>query len=170
MKENRQLNSTIVSVLANCGSNISAMITNVFEKNGIGVIKLAVGTAERKDLVRITAVTDCSAEEISSSVEELRTVSDIHSIKVLNENDRVTRELVLIKVSATSDTRSEIVEIVNIFRGKIIDLAPSSVIIEITGEDDKTEALLNMLDKFGIIETARTGTVALERGAANIYE
>ena len=91
-------------------------------------------------------------------------------VVVLEETSLISRELIVIKVNADSSTRSEIIEIVNIFRGRIIDLQPDSVICEITGQDDKAEAVIKMLSKFGIIELARTGVVALGRGADSIYK
>lgn len=170
MKEKVKQNKMIVSVLVDNSSCVAAEITNVFEEQGAVLLSLAVGIAEKNCVARVTAVVSCDETVLSASVARLSTLSCVHNVKILGDTDSVTRELVLIKVAADSDTRSEIIEIVNVFRGKIIDMAPSSVVIEVTGEDDKTEALINMLNKFGVIETARTGIVALDRGTANIYE
>jgi acetolactate synthase-1/3 small subunit len=107
----------------------------------------------------------------SAEVEQVRKQLDklINVVKVsdITEEDMVTRELALIKVKATASTRSEIMQIVDIFRANIVDVAPSSLTVEVTGDDDKVNSLLGLLRGFGIKELSRTGRIALTRGSSS---
>lgn len=159
-----------ISIVVDNVSGVLSKVTNLFSRRGFNIDSLAVGTTEKPEFSRITVELHADEELLAQICAQLSKLPCVSNVLVLNENAKVSRELIVIKVKANSETRTEIIEIVNIFRGRIIDLSTDSLIIELTGEDDKAEAIINMLQKFGIIELARTGVVALGRGASNIYE
>ncbi len=169
-EKNKEIRQRTISIVVDNCAGVLSRVSNLFSRRGFNIDSLAVGTTEKPEFSRITVVVSCDDYLLEQIINQLKKLACVYKVRVLNESGMVMRELVLIKVSANSETRSEIIEIVNVFRARIIDIAPETVTIEITGQDEKTEALLKMLDKFGIIETARTGIVALERGASNIYE
>jgi len=153
-----------ISVLVDNQSGVLARVTNLFSRRGYNIDSLAVGTADRSDISRITVIVDCDDRILDQIVHQLEKLICVHKVKILNDAKLVTRELVLIKVKATSSNRNEIIQIAEIFRGRIIDLSPETITIEMTGEEDKTAALLEMIRDYGILEVARTGKVALDRG------
>ena len=150
-----------ISVLVDNKAGVLARVTNLFSRRGYNIDSLAVGTADRSDISRITVIVECDDRILDQIIHQLEKLICVHKVKVLNEENNVTRELVLIKVRADASVRSEIIEI---FRGRIIDLSPETVTIEMTGEEQKTSALMEMIRDYGILEVARTGKVALDRG------
>jgi acetolactate synthase-1/3 small subunit len=113
----------------------------------------------------IVAVGDSAqVEQVRKQLEKLINVVKVSDI---TEEDMVTRELALIKVKATASTRSEIMQIVSIFRANIVDVAPGSVTVEVTGDEDKVNSLLGLLRDFGVKEVSRTGRIALTRGSSS---
>jgi acetolactate synthase-1/3 small subunit len=131
-----------------------------------------VGTTEYPEVSRITieilAEDDAHVELLCN---QLRKLLPVHSVKLLQNDRALRRELVLIKVQAeTADARNEIIQISNIFRASIIDVAPGSLTLAVIGEEEKTEAIKNLVEKHGILELVRTGVVALERGAYTLNE
>jgi acetolactate synthase-1/3 small subunit len=159
-----------VSIVVDNVAGVLAKVTNLFSRRGFNIDSLAVGTTEKPQFSRITVEIHATNSQVAQLVAQLKKLPCVSNVVVLEETSLISRELIVIKVNADSSTRSEIIEIVNIFRGRIIDLQPDSVICEITGQDDKAEAVIKMLSKFGIIELARTGVVALGRGADSIYK
>ncbi len=158
-----------LSIVVDNIAGVLYKVTSVFSRRGFNIDSLAVGTTEKPEYSRITVKIHASEAQVKHLVSQLEKLPCVCKVVVLNETSMVQRELIVIKVKADSKTRGEIIEIVNIFRGRIIDLSPESVIVEITGEDDKAEAVIRMLSKFEIIELARTGIVALGRGRHTIY-
>lgn len=163
------VNKRTVSILVDNVSGVLSKVTNLFSRRGFNIDSLAVGTTEKPEFSRITVEIHATDSQVGQLVAQLGKLACVSKVVVLEETSMIQRELIVIKVKADSSTRGEIIEIVNIFRGRIIDLAPESLIVEITGEDDKAGAVINMLSKFGIIELARTGVVALGRGSDTIY-
>ena len=159
-----------ISIVVDNHTGVLARVSNLFSRRGFNIESLAVGVTEDDSLSRITVSVDCDERTLDQIVQQLAKLVCVRTVKVLGEDTQVCRELVLIKVKADSKTRSEIIEIVNIFRAKIIDVSMETVTIELTGEDTKTSALLELMNEFGVMELARTGTVALDRGASTIYE
>ena len=153
-----------ISVLVDNKAGVLARVTNLFSRRGYNIDSLAVGTADRSDISRITVIVECDDRILDQIIHQLEKLICVHKVKVLNEENNVTRELVLIKVQADAEVRSEIIQIAEIFRGRIIDLSPETVTIEMTGEEQKTSALMEMIRDYGILEVARTGKVALDRG------
>ena len=141
-------------------------MASLFRRRGFNIESIAVGHSELPNLSRMTIVVDGATTMVEQVRKQLDRVIDVVKVFDIAEDDMVARELALIKVKATSATRSEIIEIVDIFRANIVDVASDSVTIEITGDEDKINSLLSLLRGFGIKETARTGRIAVARGGA----
>lgn len=153
----------VVAVLVENKPGVLARISALFSRRGFNIDSLAVGPAENPSFSRITLVVTGDDTIIEQISKQLYKLIDVHKVTDLTPVKHIEREMMLLKVNITANTRSEIIEIVDIFRGKIIDVSDKSIILEITGDKDKNEGLLNLLKKFGILEILRTGTVAIQR-------
>lgn len=153
-----------ISVLVDNKAGVLARVTNLFSRRGYNIDSLAVGTADRTDISRITVIVDCDDRILDQIVHQLEKLVNVRTVKVLSDISNVTRELVLIKVKAPASVRNDIIQIAEVFRGRIIDISTETLTIEITGEEHKTTALMDMLKVYEILEVARTGKVALDRG------
>ncbi|MBO5148053.1 MAG: acetolactate synthase small subunit [Clostridia bacterium] len=153
-----------ISVLVDNKAGVLARVTNLFSRRGYNIDSLAVGTADRTDVSRITVIVDCDDRILDQIVHQLEKLVNVRTVKVLSDISNVTRELVLIKVKAPASVRNDIIQIAEVFRGRIIDISTETLTIEITGEEHKTTALMDMLKVYEILEVARTGKVALDRG------
>ena len=139
-------------------------MASLFRRRGFNIESIAVGHSELPHLSRMTIVVDGATTMVEQVRKQLDKVVDVVKVSDLSGDDMIARELALIKVYATSATRSEIIEIVDIFRANIVDVSPDSLTIEVTGDEDKINSLLNLLRGFGIKEITRTGRVAMSRG------
>lgn len=153
-----------ISVLVENEFGVLARVAGMFSGRGFNIESLTVAETLDPRVSRITLVTrgdDRVLEQINKQLNKL-----INVIKVLDFSSapHVERELALIKVEATEKNRSELMTVVDIFRGKVIDVSPKSYLIEVTGDEDKITAILELLKPLGIIEIARTGKVAMHRG------
>jgi len=140
-------------------------MASLFRRRGFNIESIAVGHSELPDLSRMTIVVNGSANILEQVRKQLSKVVDVVKVVDVTGDNITARELALIKVRATSSTRSEIIEIADIFRANIVDVASDSLTIEITGDEDKVDSLLNLLRSFGIKEIARTGRIAMLRGS-----
>jgi acetolactate synthase-1/3 small subunit len=141
-------------------------MASLFRRRGFNIESIAVGHSEVPHLSRMTFVVNGATTVVEQVRKQLDKVVDVVKVSDITGDDVVARELALIKVKATSATRSEIIEIADIFRANIVDVAPDSLTIEITGDEDKIDSLFNLLRGFGIKEIARTGRIAMVRGGA----
>jgi len=141
-------------------------IASLFRRRGFNIESIAVGHSEAPHLSRVTIIVDGTTTMVEQVRKQLAKVIEVVKVSDITEDDIVTRELALIKVKATSDTRSEIIQMVDIFRANIVDVAYNSLTIEVTGDEDKVDPLLNLLRGFGVMEVARTGRIAMTRGHA----
>jgi acetolactate synthase-1/3 small subunit len=153
-----------VSVLVANESGVLARIAGLFSRRGFNIDSLSVGTTQEDDLSRITLVVAGDNRELEQVTKQLNKLVVVHKVSDLTEDNTVTRSLALIKVTADSTTRSEIMEIVDCFRGKIVDVSSNSLTVEVTGTGDKIEAMEELLKDFGIKELVRTGKIAMGRG------
>jgi len=144
---------------------VLARMASLFRRRGFNIESIAGGHREVPHLSRMTFVVSGPATIVEQVRKQLDKVVDVVKIVDITGDNIIARELALIKVKATSATRSEIIEIVDIFRANIVDVAPDSLIIEITGDEDKVDSLLKLLRGFGIREIARTGRIAMMRGS-----
>ena len=142
-------------------------VASMFRRRGFNIASLAVGHSELPGLSRMTFVVNGDDNTVSQVAKQLDKLIDVIEVSDISSEATVTRELALIKVKSTQATRGEIIQIVNLFRASIIDVASDSMVIEITGEEDKINALYNLLSPFGVIEMLRTGLVAMVRGESN---
>lgn len=154
----------ILSVLVENHAGVLSRVSGLFSRRGFNIDSLAVGVTENPDISRITIVVDGDEYTVEQVSKQLNKLIDVLKIKQLEKSESVSRELALIKVSATATTRAEIIQIVEIFRAKIVDVSKNTLTIEISGGTDKVAALEDMLKQFGIKEIVRTGTIAIERG------
>ena len=142
-------------------------IASLFRRRSFNIQSLAVGGSERPGLSRMTIVSVGDSAQIEQVRKQLDKLINVIKVSDITEEDMVTRELALIKVKATASTRSEIMQIVGIFRANIVDVAPGSLTVEVTGDEDKVNSLLGLLSDFGVREVSRTGRIALTRGSSS---
>ncbi|MHB1004046.1 MAG: acetolactate synthase small subunit [Chloroflexota bacterium] len=143
-------------------------VVSLLRRRGFNIESLTVGHSEVKGISRLTLVVAGDDAIIEQVVKQLYKLIEVVKVVDLTEDRAVTRELALVKVNATTSTRGELMQIADIYRGRIIDLATDSVIIEITGPEDKIDSLIDLVRRFGIKEIVRTGRVAMLRGAVGI--
>jgi acetolactate synthase-1/3 small subunit len=142
-------------------------MASLFRRRGFNIESIAVGHSEIPNLSRMTIVVNGTAGILEQVRKQLGKVVNVVKVADVTDDNITVRELALIKVKATSSTRGEIIEIADIFRASIVDVAADSLTIEITGDEDKVDSLLNLLRGFGIKEVARTGCIAMLRGSTS---
>ncbi len=154
----------IISVMVENKSGVLAKVAGLFSRRGFNIDSLAVGPTDDNAISRITIVVNAENHSIEQITKQLYKLINVIKIQELDPLNIVERELVLIKVSADSKSRPEILEIVNIFRANIVDVGKKTLVLEITGSNRKVKALEDLLKPFGILELVRTGKVACMRG------
>ena len=142
-------------------------VASLFRRRSFNIESLAVGGSEQPGLSRMTIVAIGDSAQVEQVRKQLEKLVNVVKVSDITEGDMVTRELALIKVKATASTRSEIMQIVDIFRANIVDVAPGSVTVEVTGDENKVNSLLGLLRDFGVKEVSRTGKIALTRGSSS---
>lgn len=156
---------TIVA-LVNDKPGVLNRVASLFRRRNFNIDSITVGQSEELGLSRMTIVVADGVAAVEQVRKQLDKLIDVVKVSDITNENIVSRELALIKVKANSSTRGEIIQIVDIFRANIIDVAPDSLIIEVTGDEDKINSLENLLKNFGIKELARTGRVAMSRGTS----
>ena len=154
-----------ISVLVENKFGVLARISTLFAARGFNIDSLSVGETENPDVSRMTIVVQGDDRILEQVEKQLNKLVDVIKVFDFLQTQHVERDLALIKVKADKDNRSEILQIVDIFRARIIDFSSESVVIEITGDEEKIDALMNMLKPFGIKEMCRTGIIAMARGS-----
>ena len=149
---------------------VLARVAGLFSRRGFNIHSLAVGPTDVDDLSRVTIVVDAEASPLEQVTKQLNKLVNVLKIIDLSETAAVERELALIKVSASGQDRSEIIETANIFRANIVDVDTDSVTLEVTGSPDKLAACERLLAPYGIRELVRSGMIALGRGSKSITE
>jgi acetolactate synthase-1/3 small subunit len=139
-------------------------ISSLFRRRNFNIESLTVGHSETPGISRMTIVSEGDSTIIEQVEKQLYKLINVTKVTNVTDEPTVTRELALIKVTASGATRSEITGLVDIFRAKVVDVAPDSLMVEITGTEDKVDSLANLLRPFGIREMVRTGRVAMVRG------
>ena len=153
-----------ITALVEDKPGVLTRVASLFRRRGFNIASLAVGHSERRGLSRMTFVVDGDQYTVDQATKQLDKLIDVVRVSDISEHDIVARELALIKIKSTPETRGEIIETVHLFRAGIVDVGGQSLIVEITGEEDKIHALINLLEPFGILEMMRTGRVAMVRG------
>jgi acetolactate synthase-1/3 small subunit len=155
----------VLSVLVENRAGTLSRVAGLFSRRGFNIDSLTVGETEDKDISRMTIAVCGDDAVLEQIVKQLGKLVDVISIRKLDDDACIKREIMLVKVRANEQTRSAVVEVAAIFRSRVIDISASTITIEATGGFDKLNGLLCLLRPYGILELARTGLVALERGA-----
>jgi acetolactate synthase-1/3 small subunit len=154
----------ILAVLVENQPGVLTRVAGLFSRRGYNIESLAVGQTHDPEISRMTIVVDGDDQVIEQVVKQLEKLVDVINVRDISEAEHVDRELVLIKVKAEPTVRGEIMQIVDIFRARIVDIGHNSLIIECTGDEGKIKAIEKSLRPFGILELVRTGKIAMVRG------
>ncbi len=156
----------IISVLVENEFGVLAKISGLFSGRGFNIESLCVAESPDPTISRITLVTSGDDRVLEQITRHLNKLVNVIRVCDFEDARHVERELVLVKVASTERTRGEVASVASIFRGKIIDVAEGSMVVEVTGDGDKIDAFIDLLRPFGLLEVVRTGIVAMFRGAA----
>ncbi|OPY29914.1 MAG: acetolactate synthase 3 regulatory subunit [Methanobacterium sp. PtaU1.Bin242] len=155
----------IISALVLHKPGVLQRVAGLFTRRGFNIENITVGTSENEDMARMTIIAQGDEKVLEQITKQLNKLIDVIKVRDLEPDSTVKRELCLIKIHAPAERiRSEVIQYANIFRGRIIDVSPETLTVEITGSPDKIEALIELLRGFGIKEIARTGPTAISRG------
>ncbi|WP_058234241.1 acetolactate synthase small subunit [Devriesea agamarum] len=163
-------NQHTLSVLVENKPGVLTRVSALFARRGYNIASLAVGETEDPEVSRITVVVDVDQAPLEQITKQLNKLVNVLKIVQLEPQQTVQRELLLVKVRADNASRTSVLEIVQMFRAKVVDAAPDAVTIEATGVSDKLEALLTMLSPFGVREIVQSGAVAIARGGRSITD
>jgi acetolactate synthase-1/3 small subunit len=163
-----QKNKVIAALVEN-KPGVLHSIANMFRRRGFNIESITVGRTEQEDLSRMTITVKADEKTLEQIAKQMNKLIDVVKVNKLEPENIVARELALVKVNV-SDTkhRSDVINCVEVFRGRVVDVSPESLTIEITGTPDKIDAFLNLMKTYGIMELARTGLTALSRGVKSI--
>ncbi|CAN5478483.1 acetolactate synthase small subunit [soil metagenome] len=159
-----------LSVLVEDKPGVLARIAALFSRRAFNIESLAVGPTEHPDISRMTIVVDVAGTPLEQVTKQLNKLVEVIKIVELDPTSSVTRELMMVKVAAGVETRGSVLEIVQLFRAKVIDIAPDAITVQITGNAGKIADFLTMLEPFGIRELVQSGQVAIGRGSRSISE
>jgi acetolactate synthase I/III small subunit len=159
-----------LSVLVENRPGVLARVAGLFSRRGFNIESLAVGPTEVEDVSRMTIVVDAARQPLEQVTKQLNKLIHVLKIVELEHDASVERELQLVKVAATGTTRSEIIEIADVFRSKVVDVDVDSITIEATGSPEKLAAMVRLLQPYGIRELVRSGMIAVGRGSKSITE
>ena len=160
------MNQHVVSVLVENRAGTLSRVSGLFSRRGFNIDSLTVGETEDASVSRMTIAVNGDKKALEQIIKQLSKLVDVIAVRELDPSASIRREILLVKVSADEKTRPAVIEIAGIFRSRIIDVSPSTITIEATGDTDKLEGMLILLRPYGILELARTGLVALERGSS----
>ena len=155
----------IIAVIVENKSGVLIRIAGLFSRRSFNIDSLSVGATDNPDYSRMTISVQGDRDVLEQVIKQLSKLINVIRVSELDPVESLERELAIIKVSVDRESRSEVMQIVNIFRAKIIDVSQRSMIIEVTGDEEKIDAMVQLLRQFGIKEIARTGKVSMVRGA-----
>ena len=164
------MTSHVLSLLVEDKPGLLTRVAGLFARRGFNIESLAVGHSEIPGLSRITILVDVDDVPLEQVTKQLNKLINVIKIVELDVAQSVQREHLLIKVKVDNTTRSQVLEAVNLFRARVVDVATDAVVIEVTGDNGKTQALLRVLEPFGIRELAQSGLLAIGRGSKSITE
>ena len=154
-----------IAVIVENKSGVLTRIAGLFSRRSFNIDSLSVGATDNPDYSRMTITVHGDRDVLEQVIKQLSKLINVIRVSEMEAGESIERELAIIKVNADKESRSEIMQIVNIFRAKIIDVSHRSMIIEVTGDEEKIDAIMQLLRQFGIKEIARTGKVSMVRGA-----
>lgn len=158
----------VFQLIANNTSGVLSRITGLFSRRGYNIESITAGVTFDPRFSRVTIVTSGDEEILEQIEKQLAKLVDVRDIKELKPEESVYRELVMIKVRAAAEQRQSVIAVADIFRAKVVDVSPDSLIIELTGNQQKIDAFIGLLDGYDILELARTGIAGLGRGTEHI--
>ena len=153
-----------VLIIAKNAPGIGTRILALFNRRGFNVTKMTSGITNQPGYARITITVEADDRILDQVQKQIYKLIDVVKVKVFDDHDVVCRELMLIKVKATATTRSQIVQIADVYRGNVLDISPTSMIIEVIGSVDKLRGFIQIMETYGILEIAKTGITAMSRG------
>ncbi|MFD5225247.1 acetolactate synthase small subunit [Microbacterium sp. NPDC058342] len=162
--------SHVLSLLVEDTPGILTRVAGLFARRGFNIESLAVGVTEVSGISRVTVVVDVDELPLEQVTKQLNKLVNVIKIVELEQSTSVQREHMLIKVRTDNNTRSNVLEVVNLFRASVVDYAPDALVVEVTGDQGKVQALLRALEPFGIKELAQSGLLAIGRGGKSITE
>jgi acetolactate synthase-1/3 small subunit len=162
------MNKRVLSLLVDNTSGVLSRVAGLFSRRGYNIDSLTVGETTDPRYSRMTVVVSGDEQILDQITKQLAKLIDVVDIKILGDETSVSRELVLVKVRVDAHDRQSVISIVDVFRGNIIDVGVDSLIIELTGQQSKLDAFLQLLDGYEILELARTGITGLSRGSDDI--
>ena len=158
----------ILSLLVDNTAGVLSRISGLFSRRGYNIDSLTVGVTADERFSRMTVVCRGDEQILEQITKQLAKLGDVRDIKVLEPDESVSRELVLVKVSARPEQRQGIISIADIFRAKVVDVSKDSLVVEMTGTKNKLEAFIDLMGDYEILELARTGVTGLSRGAQDV--
>jgi acetolactate synthase-1/3 small subunit len=163
-------NSTkVIAAIVENKPGVLHSIANMFRRRGYNIESITVGHTEKKGLARMTITLNGDNKTIEQVVKQMNKLIDVVKVSYLEKENIVTRELALVKIKVIdAKTRSDAINCVEVFRGRVVDVSPETLTVEITGTSDKIDAFVNLMRTYGIMELARTGLTALSRGVKSI--
>ena len=160
------MKTKVLSLLEDNTAGVLSRVSGMFSRRGYNIDSLSVGVTEDPKISRMTVVVSGDDKILTQIKSQLSKLVDVRSIIELKDGDSVTRELVLLKIKADANERQQIIAVANVYRASIVDVSPESIMIEITGNNNKVEAFTSLLEGFEIQEIVRTGVTGLVRGRA----
>jgi acetolactate synthase-1/3 small subunit len=159
----------VIAALVENKPGVLHSVSNMFRRRGFNIESVTVGRTAQEDLSRMTITVKGDEKTLEQIVKQMNKLIDVVKVSQLEPENIVTRELALIKVNVPDNkSRSDVINCVDVFRGRVVDVSPEALTIEITGTPDKIDAFLNLMRTYGIMELARTGLTALARGVRSI--
>ena len=158
------VNKTIISVWVEDKPGILWHVTQLFGEQNFNIESLAVGSTEKPGIARMTIIVAGDSHAVDAVLNQLNRMPDLVKVKQIDHDDSVSMELALVMVDAPDDKKTDIINLVNVFRARIVDVASRSMTVAVAGAPVKLQALIDLLRPFGIQEIVRTGTVAIDRG------
>lgn len=162
------MNKRAFSILVENTPNVLSHISGLFSRRGYNIDSISAGVTADPRFTRITIVASGDDLILEQIEKQLAKLEDVVDIKTLKDGDSVSRELILVKIRAKDTDRQAIISVVDIFRAKVVDVAPSSMVIELTGNQSKLDAFLGLVEGYEILELARTGITGLNRGISDV--
>ena len=158
----------VFSLLVNNNAGLLSRVAGLFSRRGYNIDSITSGTTMNKSVTRITVVASGDEQILSQIQKQLAKLEDVIDIKILKDGQSVCRELIMVKVKANAAQRAEVIAVADIFRAKIVDVEPESLMLEMTGTESKVQAFLDLLPAYEILELARIGITGLSRGSKDV--
>jgi len=157
-------NTYEILIIAKNTNGIVARIMSLFNRRGYFVKKMTAGVTNIPGHARLTLTVEGDQEILDQIQKQVYKIVDVVKVKIFPETNVIRRELMLIKVKSNSETRAQIIQIADIYRGNVLDVGPNSLVIELTGDVEKLKGFVEMMENFGVLEIAKTGVLAMSRG------